>query len=252
MHIKITTPTKAYLSSYAPEELDLLRKFLSYTNTAAQQDVKRHYNNYYFKSRNSEKWQAALDVLKSKVHCNLVFEDDLGIYIRPGSIPYLVADPRFCLEITNEIVYPTPTPVEWAELPGFNLYPYQEAAYPELIKEKHGAVSMCTGSGKSQIIMELLRALGQDSVVVVPSASIFNELLEKAQFLFGKNMVGGYGDGKKRLNRKFTIAISDSLVNLVARTPAYEFFKKQKVFIADECFPYRTDIITEKGQWKLE
>lgn len=236
MLIRITSPTKAYIQSSTPEEMDTLIRALSYTNTAAQHDVKRYHANFYAKNRNLKAWEDNLAILKSRVQCCLVFEElDGRQYIRPGSITYLEDTTNLDMEVINEVIYPSPKPVAWAKKLPFELYSYQEESWKLLISERHGGVSLCTGSGKSAIILKLLREMGLDAVVVVPSASIFNEILEKMEFHLGKGYVGAYGDGKKRLGKKFTIAISDSLVNLKEGTPAYDFFKKQKVFIADEC-----------------
>jgi superfamily II DNA or RNA helicase len=236
MLIRITSPTKAYIESSTPEEMDILTKALSYTNTAAQHDVKRYHGNFYAKNRNLKAWEDNLAILKSRVHCCLVFEEPDGRqYIRPGSITYLTDDTNLDIEVINEVVYPKIKSVAWAKPLPFKLYPYQETSWESLVRTRHGGVSLCTGSGKSAIILKLLREMGLDAVVVVPSVSIFNEILEKMELHLGKGYVGAYGNGKKRLGKKFTIAVSDSLVNLKEGTSAYDFFRKQKVFIADEC-----------------
>ena len=119
------------------------------------------------------------------------------MYIRPGSIPYLVSEATLCLEITNEIVYPAPKKIPWAKPLPFQLYPYQQESVEKLLEVKHGNVDICTGGGKTAIILQICRELGLPSVIVTPSSSIFNEILEKCEYHFGKGKVGAYGDGKK-------------------------------------------------------
>ncbi len=89
-------------------------------------------------------------------------------------------------------------------------------------------------SGKSAIVLKLCREMGLNTCIVVPSKSIFEELLDKFEYHFGKGKVGALGAGKRRLDKKFTIAIADSLVNLKEGTEEYKFFSELEVFIADE------------------
>lgn len=244
MRIRIVSPSKALIVNHTPDEMEYLRKQLTYTNTSAAHLVKRHYNNVYYKSKNPTGWQIQLDALKAEVTKTLVFEDNQGIYIRPGSIPHIQG---LQIEVENTLTYPKAKKIPWNKPLPFTLYDYQEESWTKLLDVKHGGVSLATGSGKSAIILKLLRELGTDSVVMVPSKSIFNEVLEKMEYHLGKGLVGAYGDGKKRLGKKFTIAISDSLVNLKPGTQEYDFFKNKKAFIADECFPYRTYVHTDSG-----
>lgn len=84
------------------------------------------------------------------------------------------------------------------------------------------------------ILLKLSRELGLNACVVVPSKSIFEELLENFEHHLGKGNVGALGDGKRRLDKKITIAIADSLVNLKPGTGEYDFFANLDVFLADE------------------
>src|ERR1700688_186742 len=231
MKLIISSPIKAYLESYTEEELSYLRKILTYTNTSVSHQIKRHHSNFFWKSRNFETWQAHLEILQKELKKTLVFEEDSKFYIRPGSIPYLK---NLNVEVKNSIVYPEPKKFPWKNPPKFTLYPYQEESWQRLLQEKHGNVSLCTGSGKSLVIIKLSRELGLNTCIVVPSKSIFEELLEKFEYYFGKGNVGTFGAGKKKLDKKFIIAIADSLVNLKPDTKEYEYFSKLDVLIADE------------------
>jgi superfamily II DNA or RNA helicase len=233
MKLTTTSPTKSYLSDYSSDDLYLLRKTLTYTNTSIQHLIKRHYKNHFWKSRNPESWEFHLEGLKKDLKRCLVFEDEQGIYIRPGSISY-VDDLFEGLVVENTIRYPAHKKMAWKHPPKFTLYPYQEESWTKLLAEKHGNVSLCTGAGKSLIIIKLCRELGLKTCVVVPSKSIFEELLEKFEHYFGKGNVGALGAGKRRLDKKITIAIADSLTNLEEGTGEYEFFANLEVMLADE------------------
>ena len=238
MKVTIHNPTKAYISQPMPEDLKSLQKFLTYENTGTKHLIKRHYANHFWKSRNNLSWLEHLETLQKDLKKTLVFEDEKGFYIRPGSIPYLS---DFNLQVDNLIDYPTPKKIPWAKPLPFALHPYQEESWTKLIEERHGNVSLTTGSGKSAIVMKLCRELGLNTCIVVPSKSIFEELSDKFEHHFGKKYVGQFGDGKKKLDKKFTIAIGDSLANIKPDTPEHKFFSNLDVLIVDESHEFAAE-----------
>lgn len=242
MNIKIISPTKAILTSYAQEELESLVKELTYTNLSVQHQLKRLSKNHWFKNNNPEKYKEQCEILKESLHNTLIFKDDNTVYIRPGSIPYLKGA---SIQVEDLIEYPKPKKIPWkAPLP-FKLYPYQEESIQKLLEVKHGNVNICTGGGKTSVILSICRELGLQTVIVTPSSSIFNEILESAEKHFGKNKVGGYGDGKKKIGKLITVTVSKSLTNLCPGTPEYDFFKKTQVFIGDENQTLPSDTLEE-------
>lgn len=230
--IHIHSPTIAYLSC-PPEELSLVERQLKYTNTANQHLLRRHQNNFYWKRSNREAWEARLEELKSEMHKTLLFKDAEGRpFIRPGSIPYLVfPEPP---QITSDIVYPTPKKIAWAKPLPFELYPYQEESWQRLLEAKHANVELATGTGKSATLMKLCREAGLRTAIVTPSKAIFEELLDKFETHFGRANVGAFGAGKKKLGKRFTICIGDSLANIKPNTPEWEFFNDIEMLAIDE------------------
>jgi superfamily II DNA or RNA helicase len=108
-----------------------------------------------------------------------------------------------------------------------------------------GDFTVTHNSGKSLVIIKLCRELGLNTCIVVPSKSIFHELLEKFEFYLGKSNVGALGDGKRKLGKKITIAIADSLVNLKPGTEEYEFFSNKEAFFADESHTLPSETLEE-------
>lgn len=231
MQVIIETPTKAYVEGATELELESLRKSLTYTNTAKQQLVKRHYANNWLRNKNRAAWEAKLNELKAEVVNTLMFKDIDRYYIRPGSICYLNFDHS---QIINKIKYPTPKPMPWAKTLPFQLHPYQQESVDKLIKSRHANVELCTGAGKSAILLKLCRETGFRAAIIAPSQSIFNELLEKFEEHLGRNNVGALGDGKRRLGKRITICIADSLTNLKPGTDDYKFFSELDMICADE------------------
>jgi len=136
--------------------------------------------------------------------------------------------------IKNNINYPEGRKMAWKKPLPFDLYPYQKESIQKLLEIKHGCVELCTGAGKTAIILTLARELGLKTVIVTPSKSIFLEILEKFEHHLGKTNVGAYGDGKKKLGKILTVCVSKSLTMLKPGTDEYNFFAAADVVIGDE------------------
>lgn len=243
MEIDIISPSKAIIKKYTYEELESARQELTYTNKAVAFEIKRASNNFWFRRQNEEKWQLHIDNLKKKLKRTLVFQDlDGSISIYPGSIPYLTSKN---LKIKNSIEYKTPKKVAWKKPLPFELYPYQEESWKELIDIKHGNVELCTGSGKSAIILKICRETGFKTAIIAPSKSIFEELLAKFEYHFGKDKVGAFGNGKKKIGKLFTICISDSICNVKEGTEEWDFFSNLDCILVDESHTFAAETLEE-------
>lgn len=242
MRFVIESPTRAIIENATENELNSLKKELTYTNTAVQHLVKRWANNHWAKRNNIDAWKIELDRLKSNVVNTLVFQDEKGRnYIRPGSLHYL--DHKS--QIVNQVKYPTPKAVPWTKMLPFELYDYQKESVQKLIDVKHGNVALTTGSGKSAILLKYCRETGFRTAIVAPSTSIFNELLEKFEYHLGKGQVGRFGDGKKVLGKRFTICIGDSLVNIKPGTEEWEFFSGLDAIAIDESHTFGAETLED-------
>lgn len=242
MRIRIVSPSKALIVNHTPDEMEYLRKQLTYTNTSAAHLVKRHYSNVYYKSKNPEGWQIQLDALKAEVTKTLVFEDNQGIYIRPGYIKYLEG---FDLQVENQVVCPKEKKIPWNKPLPFELYDYQEESWQKLLAEKHANVELCTGAGKSAILLKICRESGFRTAIIAPSKSIFLELVEKFVHHLGKGNVGFFGDGKKVIGKRFTICIADSLCNIKQGTVEWEFFNGLDMLCVDESHTWGAETLDQ-------
>jgi len=232
VQFKVETPTRAYLvPPYTTQDVENLRKTLTYTNEGAAHDVKRHYANMWLRRKDNDAWEAKLAALKLLVKNTLVFEDGDRLYIRPSSLNYL--------EISHTTIHadyklPTPKKIPWAHPLPFELHEYQELSVEKLLNIVHGNVELCTGAGKSAILLKLCRESGFRCAIVAPSESIFSELVEAFEYHLGKNNVGTFGDGKKVIGKRITICIADSLVNVKEGSKEWEFFSKLDMIGIDE------------------
>jgi superfamily II DNA or RNA helicase len=241
MKLTISHPSKAYVEA-SQQEMEELNRQLTFTNTSIAHDVKRLYNNFWLRSKNEAKWQETLDNLKRRAKRTLVFEDDQGTYIHPGSIPYLS---DLNVQIENNVKYPLQKKVAWKKQLPFQLHQYQEDSWQRLLEVKHGNVELCTGSGKSAIILKICRETGFRTAIIAPSKSIFNELLTKFEYHFGKDKVGAFGAGKKRLGKQFTVCISDSICNIELDTAEWTFFSELDCILVDESHTFGAETLEE-------
>lgn len=229
MKIVVESPSKAAVVASSTDEFEWLVAELTYINTANQHLLKRHGNNKRWRHSNKETWEVENERIKGTIKNTLVFED----HIRPGSVPYLVSD-RFKIDVVNNIEYPKPKAIPWVRPLPFQLHPYQAISAEKLIEAKHGNVELCTGAGKSAILLKVCRDTGFRTAIIAPSKSIFNELVEKFEHHLGKGMVGKFGDGKKTLGKRFTICIGDSIANVEIGTEEWKFFNGLDMLCVDE------------------
>lgn len=239
MKFVIKSPIKASLTDYTVDELQYILKSLTYVNTSVKHLIQRHYNNHFWRSRSPEAWSTHLDGLQKELKkCLVFYDEDEKPYIRPGSIPYLSG---LDFEVENEIKYPEPKSISWVNPLPFDLHPEQNQTWQGLIEGKHVNASLCTAFGKSAIILKACQQLGLRACVVAPGKGIFNELVEKFEEHFGKKYVGTFGDGKKKLDRQFTICIGDSLSNIQPGSPEYDFFSNLDALIVDESHTFAAE-----------
>jgi superfamily II DNA or RNA helicase len=244
MQIIIKTPTKAIIESSTAEEIEKLKKALTYTNSSVQFLLSKHRQNYRLKSSSPDYYYKQEKELLSQLRTCLLYRDREGNdWTFPGILPYLQS--KFNIEIVrNEIVYPVFKPIEWKQKLEYTPYQYQLDSVSRFLTVKHGCVSLATGLGKSLILLMIARQVG-DCVIITPSKSIFLELVTLFEDSLGKDKVGMFGDGKKDITKPITIAIGKSLTMIKKDTPEYDFFSKKKALAADESHSWSADTLEE-------
>jgi superfamily II DNA or RNA helicase len=238
MKFEIVNSTKAMIKDATEAEMAALSKELRYVNTANQQLLRRHHNKQWMRRQNPERWEHELETLKASVNKSLLFECDSGPYVRPGSLPYIEG-----AKVESHVTYPTPKKMPWAKQLPFKLHDYQQQSVEKLLEVKHGNVELCTGAGKSAILLTLCRETGFRAAIIAPSRSIFYELLDKFETHLGKGNVGAFGAGRKKIGKRFTICISDSLVNVKPGTEEWDFFSNLDMICVDESHTWGADTL---------
>lgn len=128
--------------------------------------------------------------------------------------------------------------IPWKKKPEHKMWDHQQEAYDACLKNRHAGVSLPTGSGKSFVILNLIKHYGVKSIIVAPAKSIAKQLYDDFVERFGTKYVGFFGDGKKVSKKLFTIAIAKSISNLEEGDEHFKEFKKVKLLICDEAHQF--------------
>jgi superfamily II DNA or RNA helicase len=210
-----------------------IKESLTYTDKAAHfQYLKAKKATYLLSRMGPERFEAHLSELKSQIKKTLLFEDSAGWYTYAGFAKYLSTKLRVPVE--NQVEYPAPKKLAWANPPAYTPYPFQTLSHDKLLEVKHGGVQIGTGLGKSLIIAMLCRSLGLKTIVMTPATNISEQLYADFVQFFGKKNVGKFFDGKKESKKQIVIANAQSLTKVTEGTPHWEELSATKVFIADE------------------
>jgi superfamily II DNA or RNA helicase len=89
---------------------------------------------------------------------------------------------------------------------------YQRTAVDKCLLVHRGIINMATGLGKSKTLIVLIKELKKKALIVAPSKGIANQLYDELCELFGKERVGFYGSGKKKIN-DITVGIAQTVTN---------------------------------------
>lgn len=237
MIIPAENPTRLILPQVTGPQLDAVRESLTYTDQKAHwayQNMKKKGGWYAYKF-GQEAYEAKLEELKKDVKKSVLIEKDGVLSTYSGLAEYL--SDKLRTPIQNNVVYPNPRSLAWAEQFPYERYPFQVIAKEKLLAARHAGVQIGTGLGKSIIIADIIRSLGLKTLVMTPATNISEQLYSGEwglQRLFGRSKVGAYFDGKKDLKKLITVANAQSLCKIEPGSPAWLLLQEVDVFIADE------------------
>lgn len=99
----------------------------------------------------------------------------------------------------------------WNKSP-YSLRPYQEEVVERLLEPQQyrGIVNFATGLGKTLTAIHFIKRYKRTALIVCPTESVAQQFYTQCEDAFGKNMVGFYGKGKKKIN-DITIGIAASV-----------------------------------------
>jgi superfamily II DNA or RNA helicase len=230
--VTILTPTITVVNEASPEEVSKLKELCKFKNTSIGYLIRQHQNKAWLKKNKPDVWNAINRDLASKYEGTTLTEYNGKLLLKTGFLPYLEGIKVEVLD--NKIAYPEPKEIPFKKPLPFELYPYQKESVEKLIKEKHGNVELCTGAGKSIIVLNLIKKMGLKTLVIVPSKVLFLDMVENCIEYFGAENVGFLGDGKKKLGKLITVCISKSLTMLKKGTAEWQEIESSEVMVVDE------------------
>jgi superfamily II DNA or RNA helicase len=106
----------------------------------------------------------------------------------------------------------------WVKKP-YDLRDYQEEAVDLMLYHPRGLINLATGLGKTLLATHFIQRYKRRALIVCPSESVAKQFYEQFVECFGKNKVGFYGGGKKRIS-DITVGIAASITKNIAEFQA--------------------------------
>lgn len=204
--MKLTaTNEKLEIVDPSDDVIQFAKSQLSYTDKAKQYQLKRMSKNPWM--RNSPQYVALQQTVKGQVYelkGNVLTMPSGFVDLFEQTFPnYSHTDKRS--ESGHKISLP------WDKKP-FPPRPYQQEVIDVLLDplRYRGIVNFATGLGKTLTALHFIKHYKRNALIVCPSDSVAQQFYTQCVDAFGKNMVGFFGGGKKKIN-DITIGIAASI-----------------------------------------
>jgi superfamily II DNA or RNA helicase len=196
------TNSSIIIKDYSQDDLDLLNGKLSYTDKAKQYQIKRMMKNPF------QRGSAYVKKLQKEVNQSLVKVEQDQLII-PSGFELIVKD--LINTPYNEKRQETGAKiaVPWVKKP-YDLRDYQEEAVSLMLNNWRGIINFATGLGKTLTAVHYIRQFKRNTLIVCPGESIASQFYTELCNAFGKDKIGFYGDGKKKINH-ITVGIAASV-----------------------------------------
>lgn len=228
MQIRLKNPTTIIL----PDCSEKVLSFLTYKDNSTQFMINKLRQNRAKGWISPEQYELKLAKLNSEIDQCLVFFDSEGNACTHSGLAN-----ELCQEFgwqlpsqPNEREWPR---IAWKNKPQHETRYYQKEATEALLRANHGAVSLPTGSGKSRVIVELVKARPVKTIIMAPFTDIVDQLYNDLVYYFGKQNVAKYKP-KKKQDKLITVATVQALTRCVPGTPEYDSLLECESVIVDE------------------
>jgi hypothetical protein len=181
----ITDPTQ--------EMRDFIKKELVYTDKSKQYQLRRMGRNMW--QRNSPLYKQ----LQSEVKGSL-YEEIAPEKIKVSSCFVDLLKDKFNVLYVTDMRGDTGTKVvlPWINKP-YPLRDYQEEALDLMLRNPRGLINFATALGKTLLAVHFVQRYKRRALIVCPSESVAKQFYTLFEKCFGKQKVGFYGGGKKRI-----------------------------------------------------
>jgi len=239
--LRIVNPVQLQLHG-VQDKYGELQTALTYVDRKVDFQIAKLKKNIWFRRRDPEGYQERMDKLKATRKQTLLNGLQLENCVGSGPEPCLWTwtglkdrlEKKLGVKATSMVYYPEPEPLAWHYKPRFEPYPYQIEAKEKLLQVRHGGVEICTGGGKTFIILHLVKELGLKTLVMAPSVSIAEQIRDLFIEHLGRNKVGQFFDGKKETRKLITVGIPQSLTRIEPGSQESRNLMQCQVFVADE------------------
>ena len=201
---------KLVITDPTSELLAFVKENLTYTDKSKQYQLRRMGKNMW--QRNSPLFAQ----LQKEVNGQL-YEESNGKLIMSSCFVELLKDkfsapPYRVLDSRTETGKKVSLP--WVNKP-HDLRDYQEEAVELMLQSPRGLINFATGLGKTLLATHLVQRYKRRALIVCPSESVAKQFYELFESCFGKNKVGFYGGGKKKIG-EITVGIAASVTRGIA------------------------------------
>lgn len=228
MQLRLKNPTTIVLPECNAEVID----FLTYQDKSVQYMITKLKQNRNRGWVNPEQFEIKLNALKAEMNCCLVsFDSDGNACTLSGLAEKLCKE--FGWEMYTAVDNKTAPLIAWKTKPEHEARYYQKEAVDTLLESRHGAISLPTGSGKSRVIVDLIKREPVKTIIMAPFTDIVDQLVAELTLRFGKQNVGKYKP-KQSQDKLITVATVQALTRILPGTPEYESLSKCESVIVDE------------------
>src|ERR1017187_7924937 len=186
------------------EILTFIRDKLTYTDKSKQYQLRRMAKNVYMRST------PAYKQLQAQVKGILYEETPNDISMSACFLEMIQKEfPSEAVSSDTRCDTGTKIVVPWVNKP-YDLRDYQEETVLLMMANRRGLINLATGLGKTLIATHFVQRFKKKALIVCPTESVANQFYEQFVNVFGKNKVGYYGGGKKRIS-DITVGIAASI-----------------------------------------
>lgn len=179
---------------------------------------------YAIRNASKSPWgQKNIPALKDKLTITL-YEETPEVLIIPQGMSHLLPSH---LILIDKRVLPSFHEMTWFQKPKYDMRYYQVEAVESLKVHSRGQGVLATGSGKTYIMLSLVKQTGLKTLIICPSSLIGDQLYNDFSTHLGKRFVGMFGSGKKEV-KQITVGLFQSV------TKSAELFKDFQMVICDE------------------
>ena len=131
---------------------------------------------------------------------------------------------------------------------GPELRDYQKKAVLDIMNNEGGTVCLPTGSGKTVVMLRIAYEYNLPFIVVVHTKELLYQWEKNIKTYFNGRCPGLVGDGYYNIE-PITIAMMQTLSQKIVKDKIENL--NFPIFVADECLPYDSVIITENGNMRI-